>query len=87
MSSQSVTAFAADDVWMAGVDHGDDEQPTQVTLLDYNGRRWTRDHRDVGGEIRGDGFTITRVPTTSRLLPAGKAYCGDDTKPVLHVRR
>ncbi|NUW30336.1 hypothetical protein HTZ77_02685 [Nonomuraea sp. SMC257] len=84
---RSVTAFATDDVWVAGVDHGEDERPTQVTLLHYDGRRWTRDHRDVGGEICGDGFTITRLPTTSRLLLAGRAHCGDDTKHVLQVRR
>lgn len=87
VSLQSVTAFAVDDVWVAGVDYGDDERPTQVTLLRYNGRRWTRDYRAVGGEICGDGFTITRVPTTSRLLLAGRAHCGDDTNHVLHVRR
>ncbi len=73
-----VTAFAADDVWVAGVDYGDDERPTQVTLPHYNGRRWARDCRDGGGEICGDGFTITRVPTTSRLLRAGRAHCGDE---------
>ncbi|WP_433515078.1 hypothetical protein ACQP2T_05410 [Nonomuraea sp. CA-143628] len=48
---------------------------------------WTRDYRHIGGEICGDGFTITRVLTTSRLLLAGRAHCGDDTRHVLDVRR
>ncbi|MEV4177046.1 hypothetical protein [Nonomuraea sp. NPDC049709] len=88
VSLQSVTAFAADDVWIAGVDYGDDdERPTRVTLLHYDGRRWTRDHRDVGGEICEAGFTISPFPATSHLLLAGRAHCGDDTKHVLHIRR
>ncbi|WP_431902280.1 hypothetical protein [Nonomuraea sp. bgisy101] len=76
-----MTAFAADDVWVAGVDYGDDERPSQVTLPHYNGRRWARDCRDGGGEICGDGFTITRVPTTSRLLLAGGRTAATKTRP------
>ncbi|MEU0567629.1 hypothetical protein ABZ297_19890 [Nonomuraea sp. NPDC005983] len=84
---QSVTAFAADDVWVAGVEYGGDDEATRVTLLRYNGRRWTRDYRGVAGGVCGDGFTITRAPAPSRLLLAGRAGCGDDEKPSLHVRR
>ncbi|MDH2429098.1 hypothetical protein [Sphaerisporangium sp. TRM90804] len=80
-----VTATAADDVWITGVDAA---HPGQVLFLHFDGRAWTTSYgpvfrRETEDQQYPDGHhvhrtSVTRVPGSTSLWTVGSVGVGDD---------
>lgn len=79
-----VTAFAADDIWLTGIDA---DHSAQVLFLHFDGRKWTPSYGPVlRGKGKGQQYPwadaiartgVARVPGTTRLWAVGSVGWGD----------